>query len=289
MGRPKREQVSTNVEPVVDAAILPAAEDEAEVLEVIPVKELMQKADLTDLGVDINISKISIKDKPGIVLESTLNDPKTETEPNNPVITANSFTNKVKALSSEDLKLIKELKDSVDKVKAKQDALELIVLSLRDTVIDFLDALNGKAVLPTNDNHAEPEVKSAVSLFSLGSPIMPTVAPVSEEEEEVVVEAESTIEGDFRVLNPKEELVKSYPSIEHSSPDKLGRVNEALPKRLIETIKASPNKGTPKDWARTFTPKIVVKFPEVTENDVLSFLVNLEATNADGIIDSTLL
>lgn len=287
MGRPKREQVSTNVEPVVDAAILPAAEDEVGVLEVIPVKELMQKADLTDLGVDINISKISIKDKPGIVLESTLNDPKTETEPNNPVITANSFTNKVKALSSEDLKLIKELKDSVDKVKAKQDALELIVLSLRDTVIDFLDALNGKAVLPTNDNHAEPEVKSAVSLFSLGSSIMPTVAPVSEEE--VVVEAESTIEGDFKVLNPKEVLVKSYPSIEHSSPDKLGRVNEALPKRLIETIKASSNKGTPKDWARTFTPKIVVKFPEVTENDVLSFLVNLEATNADGIIDSALL
>lgn len=301
MGRPKKD---TTLEETV--ALAPKKEPIA----VPSVSELAASIDFSDLDMGPVVEDIKMGTRPAIVTEAHLKEEKTITEPANPTTPLASKSvpanlEVVARVSNTDLELIKsyftELKQSqiqtppvdLTMFKAWQDMankkfvelsgaiagleskleelgkmytagrdqsilLEGSVNSLRLTVLDFLEAINEKKVLVRPENVTVTQVEAPKQ-----------VEEVEDPDEDIP----------FVPNNP------DYPAAALGNPQALFKASEKLPPKIIETIKGSVNRGTPKLWSKTFSPNISKKFPDVTENDVFAWLVSLNALDAQGNLD----
>lgn len=195
------------------------------------------------------------------------------------------------ALDNKLTQLIEDNKVQVIKINTLQATVE----SLTATVIDFLDALNQKKVMVSTSALVNEGIAVDNSKDRVNPPFpgpykeLPTIvsSPLQEEEEDVV-------EAEVVLLSPEEELLRKFPAIAQGNPDALRKADERLPGKVISTIKASPHIATPKAWSNSFAPKIKAKFTDpatgkcpITENDLFTFLVKLNALDEQGNIDPT--
>lgn len=305
MGRPRKDatlEETVALAPKKDPVAVPS------------VSELAASIDFSDLDIGPVVEDIKMGTRPAIVTEAHLKEEKTKAEPANPTLALaraeplGKVQEVTARVSNTDLELIKsyftelkqaqthaappvdltmfkawqdmankkfvELSGMISSLESKVDdltktyiasqghsaLLEGAVNSLRLTVIDFLDALNQNKVLVNQDN----------------------VVVTKSEPPKQVEGAEGEELGEeipFVPNNP------DYPAAALGNPQALFNASEKLPPKILETIKGSVNKGTPKLWSKTFSPNISKKFPDVTENDVFAWLVSLNALDAQGNMD----
>lgn len=176
---------------------------------------------------------------------------------------------------------VADLSKNQAQLSAQINSIEQAVVSMRLTLLDFLDALNNqKVIVQTQDEKPAHKVEVTINGNMIETSDTLQKATVETSAEEPIIEAE--------IVEPSKTDPENVVNVSSLRPSKISAASEGLPRKLLTAIKTSPHTGSCRAWAKALSPKVIAAYPGLTENELYLFFASLGIEEVvegkDGVI-----